>query len=258
VDTGQETLIRQPRAVLRNEVLLVLGVSLGSSAVYSVLSFIEKATRAVALAQQTTTMNDSVTPDRPWLDLAIQLTRITLLAVPALLAIHLLRRDHPAALSELGIDRHHPGFDAGTGAALALMIGIPGIGLYLATHALGINTAVAASNLVNAWWVVPVLVLSAAGNGILEEIVVIGYLMTRLRDLGCKDAQIVAASALLRGTYHLYQGWGAFIGNAVMGVVFGLFFLRFKRVLPLIIAHTLLDVGAFVGYRYLSGVVNLP
>ena len=59
------------------------------------------------------------------------------------------------------------------------------------------------------------------------------------------------ASALLRGSYHLYQGFGAFVGNAVMGVVFALFFLRYKRVLPLVIAHTLLDVVAFVGYTLL-------
>ena len=31
---------------------------------------------------------------------------------------------------------------------------------------------------------------------------------------------IVVASALLRGSYHLYQGWGGFVGNAIMGLVF--------------------------------------
>ena len=33
-----------------------------------------------------------------------------------------------------------------------------------------------------------------------------------------------------------------------MGVVFGLFYLRYRRVMPLVVAHTLLDVVAFVGY----------
>jgi membrane protease YdiL (CAAX protease family) len=178
--------------------------------------------------------------------------------VPALLAIHLLNRDRPEARAELGLDLRRPRFDLGSGAGLALVIGLPGIGLYLAAHALGINTAVAASNLVNAWWAVPVLVLAATANGVLEEVVVVGYLMTRLRDLGWRTWHTVAASALLRGTYHLYQGFGAFVGNAVMGVVFALFFVRTKRTLPLIIAHTLLDVGAFVGYRYLAGPLNLP
>ena len=32
------------------------------------------------------------------------------------------------------------------------------------------------------WWTVPVLVLQAAKNGLIEEVVVVGYLMTRLRE----------------------------------------------------------------------------
>jgi len=52
----------------------------------------------------------------------------------------------------------------------------------------------------------------------------------------------------LRGSYHLYQGFGAFVGNAIMGVVFALVFLRTRRIAPLIIAHSLLDIVAFVGY----------
>jgi membrane protease YdiL (CAAX protease family) len=66
--------------------------------------------------------------------------------------------------------------------------------------------------------------------------------------MGMRLWLVVACSAVLRGSYHLYQGFGAFIGNAVMGVVFALFFLRYKRVMPLIIAHALLDIVAFVGY----------
>ena len=60
----------------RAEVLLVLGVSLGQSAVYSVLSIIEKLTRETPLNEQTTTINSSVVPDRAWLDLAYQLAGI--------------------------------------------------------------------------------------------------------------------------------------------------------------------------------------
>ena len=81
----------------------------------------------------------------------------------------------------------------------------------------------------------------------LEEVVVVGYLITRLRQLGCGSGCVVAAPRVLRGSYHLYQGFGAFVGNAVMGVVFALFFLRYRRVMPLIVAHTLLDIVAFVG-----------
>jgi membrane protease YdiL (CAAX protease family) len=106
------------------------------------------------------------------------------------------------------------------------------------------------------WWAVPVLILSAAENAILEEVVVVGYLLTRLRQLDLAVPAAVAVSALLRGSYHLYQGFGAFVGNAAMGVVFALFFLRTRRLAPLVIAHTILDVVSFVGYALLKG--HLP
>jgi membrane protease YdiL (CAAX protease family) len=66
----------------------------------------------------------------------------------------------------------------------------------------------------------------------------------------------VAISATLRGSYHLYQGLGGFFGNAAMGVIFAVLFLRWKRATPMIIAHTLIDAVAFVGYVVLAGHVS--
>ena len=96
------------------------------------------------------------------------------------------------------------------------------------------------------------LVLSAAQNAILEETIMIGFLYTRLRQLNWPIIGIIAFSALIRGSYHLYQGFGGFAGNLIMGVVFGLIYLRWKRVGPLVVAHTLLDVTAFVGYALVA------
>ncbi|MEV6966712.1 CPBP family intramembrane glutamic endopeptidase, partial [Hamadaea sp. NPDC051192] len=137
------------------------------------------------------------------------------------------------------------------GAALAALIGIPGLGLYFGARALGLNTEVSASGLPSLWWSVPVLILSAVQNAVLEEVIVVGYLITRLRELRWSIPAVIAASALLRGSYHLYQGFGGFVGNAIMGVVFALVYLKWRRVGPLIVAHTLLDVVAFVGYQAL-------
>jgi membrane protease YdiL (CAAX protease family) len=114
------------------------------------------------------------------------------------------------------------------------------------------NTEVQASGLADHWWTVPVLILSAAENALLEEVVVIGYLFTRLRQLAWNAAAIIALSAVIRGSYHLYQGIGGFVGNLIMGVIFGLIYLRWKRVGPLIVAHTLLDITAFVGYALVA------
>jgi membrane protease YdiL (CAAX protease family) len=240
------------RRTLRDEVLLVLGVSLGASAVYAIVNIIGRLTAAQALSQQQATLNPSQAPGRPWLDLAYQLLGIVTALVPALLAVHLLRRDH----TPLGFTPPRPGFDAAAGAGLAALIGIPGLGLYLLAHALGINATVVPEALPHIWWAVPVLVLSAIQNAVLEEVVVVGYLVTRLRQLGWATWAAVVCSALLRGSYHLYQGFGGFLGNAVMGVIFGLFFLRFRRLVPLIIAHATIDTISFVGYALLHGRVS--
>lgn len=246
-----ETGVR-PRRVLRDEVLLVLGVSLGASAIYSVVTIIARLTAARPLSQQTAALNTSRAPERPWLDLTLQLLDIVFAVVPALLAVHLLRRDPGEPRPALGLDLRRPGFDLASGAGLAALIGIPGVGLYFAARALNLNATVAPANLPDVWWAVPVLVLAAAQNAVLEEVVVVGYLMTRLRQLAWRVPAVVAASALLRGSYHLYQGFGAFVGNAVMGILFSLFYLRTKRVMPLVVAHALLDIVAFVGYALLK------
>ena len=240
------------------ETVLVLGVSLGASVVWSVLSLLRKLTAEAPLASQTTAMNTSVTPDRPWLDLANQLAGITLALVPVVLALHLLARDPGAGGPRhlMGFDLRRPVHDLLLGLGLAAVIGLPGLGFYLLARELGINTTVSAANLTTAWWTIPVLVLAAAQNAVLEEIIMVGYLFTRWREAGRGPVAIVLTSALIRGTYHLYQGFGGFVGNLAMGVIFGLLYVRVRRVAPLVVAHTLLDVVAFVGYATLHGRVG--
>jgi membrane protease YdiL (CAAX protease family) len=242
------------RRTLGNEVLLVLGVGLGASGIYALLDILRRLSVAQPLSQQSSNIVVSQAANH-WLDLAYQLVDIGLGLVPALLAVHLIGRTGDAAAT-FGFAPWRPRFDLGVGAGLFALIGIPGLGLYLAARGLGLNTTVVPTSLPQVWWAVPVLLLSALQNAALEELVVVGYLVTRLRQFGWSLPAVIAASALLRGSYHLYQGFGGFLGNAVMGVIFALFFIRYRRVGPLIIAHFLLDAVAFVGYatvgRHLS------
>lgn len=231
------------------EILIVLGLSLGASAAYSVVSIVNKLTRPVAISQQTATLNSSLS-DRPTFDLIYQLMAVFFDLVPVALVAFLLWQAARPHLSRLGIDFTRPGRDALTGVGLALAIGIPGIGVYLAGRALGLSVNVVPTALDTYWWTVPVLILSAVRAGVTEEVIVIGYLFARLRDLGWGRWQIIFATAALRGTYHLYQGFPAFVGNFAMGLLFGWLYNRFGRVLPLVIAHTLIDSAIFVGYPW--------
>ena len=100
------------------------------------------------------------------------------------------------------------------------------------------------------------LILDGLQNGILEEIVVLAYLLRRLDQLDWSPAAAIALSAVLRGSYHLYQGLGGFLGNIAMGLVFGRVWQRCNRLWMLVGAHTLIDVVAFLGYAALRGRVG--
>lgn len=232
---------------LTTEVWIVLGLSLLASAVRAVITIADRLTAGPPLASQSTTLNPSVSP-RPWLDLTWQVYYLAFGIVPVLLALYLLSEPGRSAMRRIGLDWRRPWRDLGWGAGLAAAIGVPGLAVYAIGRAMGITVQVQASGLNAHWWVVPVLVLSALKNSLLEEVIAVGYLSERLRDLRWRGPAIVVASALLRGSYHLYQGWGPFFGNVVMGLVFAEYYRRTRRVGPLVVAHTLMDVVAFVGY----------
>jgi membrane protease YdiL (CAAX protease family) len=245
------------KALLWTELALVLLVSLGRSAVYSVVNLVAALTAPGPLSAQGANLNNSLAPERPWLDLTFQLLRIGFALVPVALAAYLLVRSGTRLREVWARDGGWASFgDLGRGAVLALGVGSVGVVFYLATYALGTNLTVVAQSLPGEWWQVPVLVLAAAENAVLEEFVVLGFVQVRLRQIGFGDSAAIGLAALLRGSYHLYQGLGGFVGNLVMGLLFGYLFRRWGRAMPFVVAHTLLDVGAFVGYAALAGRVD--
>lgn len=246
-----EPLTRRRSRRLTLEIWIVLGLSLGKSGVYAIVAIIGALTQG-PLAEQTTALNQSQSP-RPYLDLTYQILSIAFALVPVALVLYFLSDSGRSPWRRIGLDRRRPGKDLAWGIGLGALIGIPGLGLYVAGRALGVTVSVQAATLDTNWWTIPILILAALKNGLIEEIVVVGYLMERLTEKQWGPIAIVATSALLRGSYHLYQGWGPFVANALMGLVFAIFYLTWgrRRVLPLVIAHTLLDVCAFVGYASL-------
>lgn len=243
------------RKMLRSEVLIVLALSLGASAVSALISFVGSVTKPGGLSDQAATLNGSHAPGRPWLDLAWQLFGIASSLVPVVLVAHLLLREG-SGLRAMGFDRRRPRFDLGRGTLIAAGIGSAGLAFYIASRAAGFNLTVVPESLPEVWWKFPVLILSAVQNSVLEEVIVVGYLLRRLDQLGWTPMAALVASSVLRGSYHLYQGIGGFIGNMVMGVVFVLAYRRWGRVGPLVVAHALLDIVAFVGYALLAGHVD--
>lgn len=227
----------------KHELLLVLFVSLGASAIYSVLNLLRKLESSGGLAGSVTTINRPLAQN-PWLDLVSQLASIALSLVPVLLALYFLRLDRV----KIGVIPKAKDF--GIAALAAGAIGIPGIGLYWLALNFGLTSQIIPSALGGNWWTVPVLVLAALRAGLQEEILMLGFFILKLKLIDPKYsiAVLIVASSLIRGTYHLYQGFSGFLGNFLMGLFFGWLFYKTGRVAPLIIAHTLMNIVVFIGY----------
>ena len=137
------------------------------------------------------------------------------------------------------------------GVALAALVGGTGLLFYLAMHAAGLNLRVQPTDLDGTWWSLPILIFASVTNALLEEIVVLGYLIHRLEQIGWSRTAAIGTSAVIRGAYHLYQGFGGFIGNVAMGLLFGWLYTKWRRTTPFIIAHAIIDIVAFTGYALL-------
>ena len=245
--TAEVPVARGQRARLWWEVAIVLGLSLGQSAVYSIVTIIDRSTQSTPLADQTAQVNPSQS-SRQVFDFLYQFLDNAFPLFAVALVIFLLWQPQRSGFRRIGFDLSRPGRDLGGGLLLFLAIGVPGILFYALGRVLGLTVQVQASPLDTYWWTVPILVFAALRAGLQEEVIIVGYLFTRLRQLGWGTWTIIVAAALLRGSYHLYQGFGPFVGNAIMGVVFGWCYTRWGRVMPLVVAHVIIDIVSFVGY----------
>lgn len=251
----RETSVRPPLPwLIRWEIFAVFAVSLGASALNAVLSLIGSLLAPKPLSGQQALLVGSQASNH-WLDLTLQLATIAESLAPVVLVLYLLARSGESP-STIGLDATQPARDGARGAVLAAVIGGVGLAFYVVAFKHGANLNVVPESLPAVWWRIPVLALYAVQNGLLEETLVLGYLLTRLDQLGTKPWKAIAISAVLRGSYHLYQGFGPFVGNAAMGVVFALLYRRWRRVTPFVVAHSLIDAGAFIGYALLHGKVS--
>ncbi|MGY4097961.1 CPBP family intramembrane glutamic endopeptidase [Nocardia sp. R16R-3T] len=242
------------RLGIRLEILVVLVVTFGLSGLNAALSLLESALSPGGVGGQTVALNPTRAAQST-IDLLFQLLSALRLVGWAALGLYLLWRSGIGPRL-IGLGRVRWRSDVLPGLILAAAIGLPGLGLYLTARALGLSVTIVPSSLGDHWWRLPALIVSACANAAAEEILVVAYLTTRLRRLGWSDNRSLLASALLRGSYHLYQGLGGGLGNLVMGVIFGRFWQRTNRLWPLVLAHATIDAVAYIGYTLLHGHVS--
>ena len=237
------------RRGLRIEIVVVLAVTFGLSAYTALLNLIEAV--LLGLAGQIVALNPRRSPF-DLIDLGLNLAVVFQLMAWGALAVYLLWRSGFGP-SQIGLGKLQWRPDILGGLGLAALIGLPGLGLYVAARALGLSAQVEPVELYDTWWRIPVLLIAAFANGWAEEAIVVAFLLTRLRQLRVNPVVALLASSLLRGAYHLYQGFSAGLGNIAMGLVFGYVWRRTGRLWPLIVAHGVIDSVAYVGYALAAG-----
>lgn len=88
-----------------------------------------------------------------------------------------------------------------------------------------------------------VYLLHALQAGPLEEIVVLGFTIATLEQARRPRWEIVVVALVLRASYHIYYGPGV-LGIFIWAAMFIWLYLRFRTIVPLIVAHSCWDVLA--------------
>jgi membrane protease YdiL (CAAX protease family) len=86
--------------------------------------------------------------------------------------------------------------------------------------------------------------LFAVLNPFFEELIVRAYLMTEIIELTGSKALAVVASVIVQTSYHLYYGWWRAMGIGFLFLGFSLYYARWRRALPVVVAHMFNDVSA--------------
>jgi membrane protease YdiL (CAAX protease family) len=90
------------------------------------------------------------------------------------------------------------------------------------------------------------LVFFALLNPFFEELIVRAYTMSELRFLGGATAVPILVSVALQTSYHLYQGLQNVPSLAVFFLVLSIYYYKYGRIFPVILAHLYVDVYALL------------
>jgi membrane protease YdiL (CAAX protease family) len=79
-------------------------------------------------------------------------------------------------------------------------------------------------------------------NPCFEEVVVRGYFSTELEALTGSKLTAVVIPPLFQGFYHLYQGRIATLSFTAVFILFSIYFVKTRRLVPVIVAHAVFDL----------------
>jgi hypothetical protein len=224
------------RRTLYEEIVAVLAISLLASAAYAIVSLLTAPVKGVTVA--------AANPDPLF---ANQVLGFVFGLAPVLVVVHLVRRDGEG-VGVIGLAWDRPREDLLRGIVLFAVVGLAGLGIYLAAVALGINRFVIPAPPPGHWWTWPVLLdgrdrSRPARRGDRPRVPGDEAPTGRLDPDRRRDRERDPP----RGVPPLSR-MGRVRGQPPDGAAVRTAFLRWRRTWPFVVAHALLDVAAGAGY----------
>lgn len=91
-------------------------------------------------------------------------------------------------------------------------------------------------------------VLAMIVNPFYEEIIVRAYTMSEIKYLTGSNYLAIIISVLIQTSYHLYQGITSALVLAPIFLIYSLYYVKTKRIMPVILTHMFFDLMALIGY----------
>jgi membrane protease YdiL (CAAX protease family) len=115
-----------------------------------------------------------------------------------------------------------------------------------------INAALQTGHLPTSTPNAPELIFSVADSiqaGIIEELVVLAFVVVTLRQAGRAWWEVTVVALVLRGSYHIYYGPGV-VGILVWAALFYWIYVRTRSLILLMACHTAWDTVVFLSQRW--------
>lgn len=179
--------------------------------------------------------------------------RVVVFQIVGLLCLYLALRYQKRSLKDIGV--RLPMRITEVGHSFALFFGAFPVGLAVGLALFGIyavfghqlhrrfDESALFGGRITAWTVLFVLL-----NPFHEELIVRGFLITEMEHFYNNTALAIFVSVLIQSSYHLYQGLTLALVHASTFLLFSFYFVRTRRILPVVMAHMFLDVSALALY----------
>ncbi len=92
------------------------------------------------------------------------------------------------------------------------------------------------------WAITPWTFVAIVFSALFEEALMRSYLITRLEQIGWKSTYAVLLGAVLFAAIHLIRGWWSPVSAGVFALLFGFVFVKIRRIWPLVIAHSIINI----------------